>query len=144
MSTIIDINVTKIEPIVTITAEPNEYIININTVQGGGDFLPLAGGTMDEGADIFFDNGAKISEGAVDAGTGGNKGIALTCSVGYEWKFEAGEAYLTETTSGNIRLKQYAISIPTVNDDVTKGFVVGSYWYLDNQISYLIKTVQLR
>jgi len=91
---------------------------------------------MDEGADIFFDNGAKISEGAVDAGTGGNKGIALTCAVGYEWKFEAGEAYLTETTSGNIRLKQYAISIPTVNDDVTKGFVVGSYWYLDNQISY--------
>lgn len=136
MSTIIDINVTKIEPIVTITAEPNEYIVNINTVQGGGDFLPLAGGTMDEGADIFFDNGSKISEGAVDAGTGGNKGIALTCAVGYEWKFEAGEAYLTETTSGSIRLKQYALSIPTVNDDVTKGFVVGSYWYLDNQISF--------
>jgi hypothetical protein len=136
MSTIIDINVTKIEPIVTITAEPNEYIVNINNGGGGGDFLPLAGGTMDEGADIFFDNGSKISEGAVDAGTGGNKGIALTCAVGYEWKFEAGEAYLTETTSGSIRLKQYALSIPTINDDVTKGFVVGSYWYLDNQISY--------
>jgi hypothetical protein len=136
MSTIIDINVTKIEPIVTITAEPNEYIVNINNGGGGGDFLPLAGGTMDEGADIFFDNGAKISEGAVDAGTGGNKGIALTCAVGFEWKFEAGEAYLTETTSGSIRLKQYALSIPTVNDDITKGFVVGSYWYLDNQISF--------
>jgi hypothetical protein len=132
MSTIIDINVTKIEPIVTITAEPNEYIVNINTVQGGGDFLPLAGGTMDEGADIFFDNGSKISEGAVDAGTGGNKGIALTCAVGYEWKFEAGEAYLTETTSGSISVKQYARSVPTVDDDITKGFVSGSKWYSDN------------
>ena len=36
MSTTIDINVTKIEPIVTITATPNEYIVNINTIQGSG------------------------------------------------------------------------------------------------------------
>ena len=96
------------------------------------DYLPLAGGTMDDGADIFFDNGSKISEGAVDAGTGGSKGIALTCAVGFEWKFEAGEAYLTETTSGYINIKHYARSLPTVNDDITKGFISGSKWYNDN------------
>jgi hypothetical protein len=129
MSTTIDINVTKIEPIVTITAEPNEYIVNINNGGGGGDFLPLAGGTMDEGADIFFDNGSKLSEGIVDAGTGGNKGIALTCAVGYEWKWEAGEAYLTNLSGNFIDLKQYARSVPLPTDDNTKGFYAGSEWF---------------
>jgi hypothetical protein len=109
----------------------------ISASGGGDDFLSLAGGTMDDGANIFFNNGSKLSEGAVDAGTGGNKGIALTCAVGFEWKFEAGEAYLTETTSGYIRLKQYARNLPTIDDDISKGFVNGSFWYLDSGIAYI-------
>ena len=137
MSTIIDINVTKIEPIVTITAEPNEYIVNINTVQGGGDFLPLAGGTMDEGADIFFDNGSKLSEGAYDEGTGGNGGIARTCAVGYEDKWEAGEQYITETGSGIIQFRRFAFNVPTVDDDTTKRYAIGSYWQMRNNNIYI-------
>lgn len=94
---------------------------------GGGDYLPLAGGTMDAGADINFANGSKISEGSTDEQTGGNKGIALTCSIGYEWKWEAGEAYLRDQ-SGNIRVKQYAMTIPLPTDDSTKGFTSASCW----------------
>lgn len=91
-----------------------------------GSYLPLAGGTMSADADIFFANGSKLSEGIVDAG--GNKGIALTCAVGYEWKWEAGEAYLTNLSGNIVELKQYARAIPLENDDITKGFVSGSYW----------------
>jgi hypothetical protein len=101
------------------------------------DYLPLAGGAMDADADIFFDNGSKISEGIVDAGTGGNKGIALTCSVGYEWKFEAGEAYLTNLSGNFIDVKQYARAIPLPTDDITKGFVSGSNWYTLDGTQYI-------
>lgn len=98
-----------------------------------GSYLPLAGGTMSADAGIFFANGSKISEGIVDAGTGGNKGIALTCAVGYEFKWEAGELYLTDLSGNYIDVKDYARSLPTVNDDITKGFVSGSNWRIGNQ-----------
>ena len=123
-----------------------DLVINVGQGGGGGgavdsvngqtgvvyiplDYLPLAGGTMEAGADINFDNGTKISEGVVDAGTGGNKGIALTCAVGYEWKWEAGEAYLTNLSGNQIDAKQYARSVPTPTDDDTKGFYAGSEWF---------------
>ncbi len=78
--------------------------------------------TMSSGATINFDNGSFIGTGLT-----GINGIALN-SENYEWKWEAGEAYLT-TLSGNIvELKQYARAIPLENDDVTKGFSSGSYW----------------
>jgi len=97
-----------------------------SSIGGTGSYLPLAGGTMSADADIFFANGSKISEGLVDAG--GDKGIALTCAVGYEWKWEAGEAYLTNLSGNIVELKQYARTIPLENDDITKGFTGGSYW----------------
>lgn len=107
--------------------------IDKSSIGGTGSYLPLAGGTMDADADIFFANGSKLSEGIVDAGTGGNKGIALTCAVGYEFKWEAGELYLTDLSGNYIDVKDYARSLPTVNDDITKGFVSGSNWRIGNQ-----------
>ena len=101
--------------------------IDKSSIVGTGSYLPLDGGTMSADADIFFANGSKISEGIVDAG--GNKGIALTCAVGYEWKWEAGEAYLTNLSGNVVDVKQYARGLPTVDDDITKGFVSGSYWF---------------
>lgn len=101
------------------------------------DFLPLAGGTMDEGADIFFDNGSKLSEGLYDEGTFGNKGIARTCAVGYEDKWEAGEQYITETTSGIIQFRRFAFNVPTIDDDTTKRYGVGSYWQMRNNDFYI-------
>lgn len=101
-----------------------------------GNYLPLAGGTMDADADIFFANGSKLSEGAVDAQTGGNKGIALTCSLGYEFKWEDGELYITNPPSNFISLKFYARTVPTVDDDSTKGFGFYSRWVTLEGITY--------
>ena len=39
---------------------------------------------------ILLDNGSRLREGTIDAGFGGNKGIAQICAVGYEMKWEAG------------------------------------------------------
>lgn len=92
------------------------------------NYLQRGGGTMETGANIFFANGSKISEGVVNAGTGGNKGIALTCAVGYEFKWEAGEVYITNLSGNTIESKFYARNTPTVNDDITKGYVYYSFW----------------
>jgi hypothetical protein len=145
----VDIVINETIDLVDITVNPNIIEVNVTRTSGGGGSQTLAQ-TLDLGnstggenilinnADaIELENSSKLSQGIVDAGTGGNKGIALTCAVGFEWKFEAGEAYLTETTSEYIRLKQYARSLPSVNDDISKGFVNGSFWYLDSGIAYI-------
>jgi hypothetical protein len=146
----IDITINETIDLVDITVNPNIIEVNVTRTSGGGGGSQTLAQTLDLGnttggenilvnnADaIELENSSKLSQGIVDAGTGGNKGIALTCAVGFEWKFEAGEAYLTETTSGYIRLKQYARSLPSVNDDISTGFVNGSFWYLDSGIAYI-------
>ena len=67
---------------------------------GGGDYLPLAGGTM-TGA-IVFDgtSGQYISKGNFDTSRGGNYGISLVCSIGYEFNWQAG--WLTTTNQGSV------------------------------------------
>jgi hypothetical protein len=53
----------------TVSTITSYWILTItNKSSGSGDYLPLAGGTMDAGADIFFDNGSIISEGTYDFG----------------------------------------------------------------------------
>jgi len=68
-------------------------------VSGGGSYLPLAGGTM-TGA-IVFDgtSGQYISKGNFDSSRGGNYGISLVCSIGYEFNWQAG--WLTTTEQGS-------------------------------------------
>ena len=112
----------------------------VDGVGGGGDSsdkLPLAGGTMDDGADIVFFNGSKLREGTTNAGLGGNKGIAQVCSIDYELKWEAGRLYVLQQDGFTIRVEQYGFSsVPTATDDATKGYVVGSRRILDNGDSY--------
>jgi hypothetical protein len=66
---------------------------------GGGSYLPLSGGTM-TGA-IVFDgtSGQYISKGNFDSSRGGNYGISLVCSIGYEFNWQAG--WLTTTEQGS-------------------------------------------
>jgi len=66
---------------------------------GGGSYLPLAGGTM-TGA-IVFDgtSGQYISKGNFDTARGGNYGISLVCSIGYEFNWQAGWLTTTEQNS---------------------------------------------
>lgn len=54
-------------------------------------YLPLAGGTMDSGAHIYFGiGGQNISQGTFDNGTSGNRGISLNCAIGYELNWQGG------------------------------------------------------
>jgi hypothetical protein len=66
---------------------------------GGGSYLPLAGGTMTGG--IVFDgtSGQYISKGNFDTSRGGNYGISLVCSIGYEFNWQAGWLTTTEQNS---------------------------------------------
>jgi hypothetical protein len=87
--------------------------------------------------ELTFDNGSKLKKGTTDAGLGGNGGIALKCSVDYELKWDAGRLYTMEQDGFTIRRVDHCRNIaPTAADDVTKGFVVGSIWTLDDGVSY--------
>lgn len=86
---------------------------------------------------IVLDNGSKLQKGTTDAENGGNGGIALRCSVDYELKWEAGRLYVMEQDGFTIREVKYNFNIvPTVDDDDTKGYVVGSRYILDNDDVY--------
>lgn len=63
---------------------------------GGGDYLPLAGGTMT--GNISFDgtSGQAIGKGWFDTNRGGNYGISLYCSIGYQVNWQAGWLTTTE------------------------------------------------
>ena len=87
-----------------------------------GGFNPL----INDDDAIDFENGSYIARGT-DEGTGGNGGIEQTCSIGYKWKWEAGEIYI-RNQSGQITRKENARFAPTVNDDDTKDFIANAYW----------------
>ncbi|NDE17082.1 hypothetical protein EBZ80_19350, partial [bacterium] len=63
---------------------------------GGGDYLPLTGGTMT--GNIAFDgtSGQAIGKGWFDSNRGGNYGISLYCSIGYQLNWQAGWLSTTE------------------------------------------------
>ncbi len=93
---------------------------------------------ISEGDAVLLDNGSKLVKGTTDAGNGGNKGIALKCSVDYELKWEAGRLYVMEQDGFTIREVSYNFTnTPTTADDDTKGFVIGSRWVLDNGDIYV-------
>jgi hypothetical protein len=93
---------------------------------------------ISDGDKIVLDNGANLKKGTTDAGLGGSKGIALRCAVDYELKWEAGRLYVMEGDGFTIReVSHNFTTIPTENDDDSKGFVVGSRWILDNGDVYL-------
>ena len=97
-----------------------------------------AGFTLVPEATINFANSSRLREGLTDAGNGGAGGIAMVCSLDYEFKWEAGRLYVMGQDGFTIRVEQYGFSaVPTVSDDATKGYVVGSRRILDNGLIYL-------
>lgn len=92
---------------------------------------------FDSGAGVYFDNGSSVVEGTTDAGLGGNKGVALRCSIFYELKWEAGRLFVMEQDGFTIRATLYNFNVtPTTSDDDTKGYIIGSRWILDNGYVY--------
>ena len=89
-------------------------------------------------AGVYMNNGSRLKEGTIDAGYGGSKGIAQICAVGYELKWEAGRLYVMGDGGTTIReVSHNFTSIPTIYDDISKGFVVESRWLLDDGTLYL-------
>ena len=109
----------------------NEVLVEGNTT-GGEDIF------VSDGDALFFDNGSRVRKGVTDAGNGGAKGVALVCSLDYELKWEAGRLYTMQQDGFTIREVSHNFTFtPTVNDDITKGFVIGSRWILDNGDVYV-------
>lgn len=145
---VIDINVGETIEEVTLNITEEVIQVNINKVTGGGGNQDLQSVT-DNGntttndisllnSSILLDNGSRLKKGTTDAGNGGNKGIALKCSLDYELKWEAGRQYIMEQDGITIReVSHNFTTTPTVDDDDTKGFVVNSRWILDNGDVYV-------
>ena len=128
-----------------------DLVINVGQGGGGGgavdsvngqtgdvyiplDYLPLAGGTMDVGADIFFDNGSALREGTYDFG--GNGGISRICSVDYEDMWQAGIRHVFDN-NGLIRHSTNCFDVvPDSSFDNTLRFKIDSLWTLDNGTTY--------
>ena len=80
---------------------------------GGGDDLAtvlIAGNTsgannivFDASQGILFANSSRLTEGTIDAGLGGSKGIAQICGLGYELKWEGGVLYVMGSSGNTIR-----------------------------------------
>jgi hypothetical protein len=145
---IVDIVVAEEAPIdgLTYGRKDAEWV----EVTGGGGSQTLAQtlelGNETDGEDILvsdgdaviLDNGANLKKGTTDAGLGGAKGIALRCAVDYELKWEAGRLYVMEQDGFTIReVSHNFTTIPGDFDDISKGFVLGSRWILDNGDVYV-------
>jgi hypothetical protein len=90
------------------------------------------------GVGVLLANSSRLREGTIDAGLGGTKGIAQICGVGYELKWEAGRLYVMNGDGTGIRWSLYNFTTtPTVDDDVTKGYGIGSRWALDDGTVYV-------
>lgn len=111
---------------------------DLETVLGNGNDTGPNNIDFDTNYGVRFSNGSTLREGTIDAGLGGSKGIAQICAVGYELKWEAGRLYVMDGNGIYIRWSLYNFTItPTVNDDVTKGYLPGSRWSLDDGTTYV-------
>ena len=99
------------------------------TVEGSGKHIYVRNDKIE------LDNGAKLRKGTTDAG--GNKGIALECTVHYELKWEAGRLYTMQSNGTTIRSVEHCMSAPTTTDDETKGYVIGTRWVMDSGKTYI-------
>lgn len=79
---------------------------------------------------LTLDNGAKLRGGTGD--NGGSGGIARECVVGYEDKWENGVQYYKEISGSIIHAVSINSTVPDSSFDITKGFHVGTTYYLAN------------
>ena len=87
---------------------------------------------------LLFSNTSRLREGTIDAGLGGQKGIAEICGVGFESKWEAGRRYIMGSSGNTIRQSLYNFNIPpTTSDDASIGYQDGSLWTLDDSTTYV-------
>jgi len=86
---------------------------------------------------IVLNNGSLLQKGTVDNGAGG--GIARVCSIGYQDEWENGIQYFVDNNSGQIiRANSINNTVPGINDDITKGYIVGSIFFdMNNQNKYI-------
>lgn len=109
-----------------------------NTTTNDIQLIDAAEVIFGAGGGVLLDNDSRLREGTIDAGTGGSKGVALICGVGYELKWEAGSQYVMNGNGDTIRVVNYKFNIaPVVTDDSSSGFYVGSRWILDNGDIYV-------
>jgi hypothetical protein len=109
-----------------------ESVLNIGNNTGANNIL------IDDGQSINMDNCSILRKGTTDGGLGGAKGISQVCSISYELKWEAGRLYVMEQDGFTIRQVLFQFNVaPSINDDDTKGYAVGSRWTLDNGIIYI-------
>lgn len=109
-----------------------------NTTQNNIIFVDDADLEMDTFSSILFANNSRLQEGTIDAGYGGNKGVAQICGLGYELKWEGGRLFAMGSSGNTIREARYMFGdIPTSTDDYTKGYYVGTRWVLDNGDTYV-------
>lgn len=110
---------------------------NLSSVLGVGNASGANDINFDTLQGLYFANSSRLREGTIDAGLGGTKGVAQICAVGYELKWEAGRLYVMNSNGTGIRQSLYnLITSPTVNDDNTKGYGIGSLWTLDDNTTY--------
>jgi hypothetical protein len=122
--------------VVSVNGEIGEVEISLQDVTDVGN-TTTNDIQFDSGVGILFDNGARVREGTTNDYSGGNKGVALRCSVDYELKWEAGKLFVMQQDGFSIRESLFNFTIlPTITDDDTKGYVIGSRWILDNGDTY--------
>jgi len=110
---------------------------DLATVLGLGNTTGPEDIIFDEFFGLSFNNNSRLREGTIDAGLGGNKGIAQICGAGFELKWEAGRLYVMGSSGNTIRWSLYNFNVtPDVNDDNTKGYAMGSLWSLDSGAVY--------
>jgi len=95
------------------------------------EYLPLAGGVMDDNATIGWDNASAIRE-------AGTQGLEIECSVGYRWQWVSGRMIMRQVNSGQIaRIIAIDGINPSATDDETQGFVIGTRWETVNGEAYV-------
>ena len=111
---------------------------NLATVLANGNASGAHDINFDTTQGLYFNNSSRLREGTIDALLGGSKGIAQICAVGYELKWEAGRQYVMDGNGIYIRHSLYNFTItPTVNDDLSLGYLTGSRWSLDDGTTYV-------
>ncbi len=117
-----------------------DYMGNV-VMEWAGANLPVYypfGVVMNDATGVNFANGSRVKEGITDAGEGGAKGVAMVCSLDYEFKWEAGRLYVMGQDGFTIRVEQFGFTdIPDTSDDDTKGYMVGSRRILDDGTIYI-------
>ena len=156
-----EMSVVKIDGVVTLVNDEespgNSYYYGTNNLGVKGWYIITGGGGSQDlqsvtdvgntttndiefgaGVGLLMANSSRLREGTIDAGTGGSKGIALICAVGYELKWEAGSLYIMNGNGNQIREVRYTFNnTPLLTDDSSKGFYPDSRWVMDNGDIYV-------